>query len=625
MFNNEGGNLSQEVNNYNNIEKLSEKTSEHKYTYFYGQQSEVNNDINLNTIPKNQSQPEIVFTLEDNKNNHYICKECNSFPLIKIIKDEPTIILLLTCENHKEEIELSKYINRILNKDIDLYYNQYCKIHNTNDNKTEIFLKACLECKMDLCSKCLESHDKKHRIIQLVELKSESDKMIYNLKNYFRYKYNVTKKEDISIKDKSDKNDKSEGFKPETGKQQKTESDFGVLEELKDLIFTIASDSQTCKSYIHYENIKYFNYYLGEKLELEYYSYENESETKIRLFGEQFIKNNKDNCSLLINGEFLPLCEFYTIPDVDTHLNITLIKEKEITDMSYMFYDCYILSSIKNTSKWTTDNVTNMSYMFYNCQALVYLPTNFSNWNISNVTDMSYMFYDCKSLPDFANLKMLNISNWKPIKVKDMSYMFYGCENFDDLSNIVWDAGLLENMSNMFSECLGLVKLNIFKWKINNITDMSYMFYRCLSLQTLVDEKDADNWKTNKVTNMSNMFYECEDLKQLPEFISKWDTSQVQYMNYMFCNCKSLESLPEGIKNWNTENVLHMNNMFENCKKLEKLPDITNWKTEKLVDINNMYEGCDSLKDEDIPIFKNFDKIAYKQGKKFEKFLKKDD
>ena len=378
----------------------------------------------------------------------------------------------------------------------------------------------------------------------------------------------------IIIHIKSDKSDKSEGFKPESEKQQKTESDFGLIGELKDLIFTIASDSKICRSYIHYENIRYFNCYFSEKLELEYYSYDNESELNIRLFGEQFVKNNKDKCSLLINGEFQNLCEFYTIPEIDTHLNITLIKEKDIIDMSYMFYDCYILSKIKNTSNWTTNNVTNMSYMLYNFQALVYLSYNFSNWDTSNVTDMSYMFYDCKSLPDFATINMLDISKWRTNKVQDMSYMFYGCENFKDLSNIKWDISYVENMCNIFSECLGLVKIDILNWKINNVIDMSYMFYNCVSLNNLGDENVDNIWNTSKVTNMSNMFNGCEDLEKLPEFLSEWKTSQVQNMSYMFCNCKSLESLPEGIENWNTANVLHMNNMFENCSKLKTLFNI---------------------------------------------------
>ena len=47
-------------------------------------------------------------------------------------------------------------------------------------------------------------------------------------------------------------------------------------------------------------------------------------------------------------------------------------------------------------SKWNTNNVTNISYLFYECSSLSSLP-DISKWNTKNVTDMSWMFYACKS------------------------------------------------------------------------------------------------------------------------------------------------------------------------------------------------------------------------------------
>ena len=605
-----------------NIEGYDDEPQQFRDIYSH----KLENNGNLSNVDKNQSSTKTFYNKEEYQNKHYICQDCSAFPLIKLsINKDKTIKLNLKCENHKEEIDLKTYVDRINknNTNLDLHPHQYCKNPN---HKDEIFLNACLKCKMNLCSECSKSHKeqyKDHILIKLDDLQKETINIIEILKTFLYNNIfpNENKKDYNSMSNKSF----TEGLEA-LKNQPKTESEYDIdtLRNLTNLVFIIISDSETWHSYNHYENLKNLNSLFGEKLDLEYYSYENESETKIRLFGEQFVKKNKDKCSVLINDEFKGLseCEFYEVPDIDTHLNITLIKEKEITDMSYMFYDCYILSSIKNTSKWTTDKVTNMSYMFYNCKALVYLPNNVQDWNTSNVTDMSYMFYDCKSLPDFQNL-LLDISKWKTSKVKDMSYMFYGCENFDDLNYITkWDTNLVENMCNMFSECLGLVNINnIFKWKTDNVTDMSYMFYNCRSLKDLGDDKDNVSFNTSKVTNMSNMFYGCEDMEKFPELISKWDTSQVQYMSYMFYDCGSLESLPEGIKDWKTDNVLHMNNMFENCKKLKKLPDITKWNINKLVDINNMIEGCDSLKDEDIPDIKGWNKVYYKQGKRFEKFF----
>ena len=125
--------------------------------------------------------------------------------------------------------------------------------------------------------------------------------------------------------------------------------------------------------------------------------YKNFKENEVRLFGEKFVKNNKDNCKIIINNKILPLKESYVIDKNDEMLEIKLTGIKNIKNMSYMFFWCQSLSSLPDISKWDTSNVTNMSWMFSWCISLQYLP-DISRLNTSNVTDISYMFYGCKSL-----------------------------------------------------------------------------------------------------------------------------------------------------------------------------------------------------------------------------------
>ena len=600
QINEEDGGLFNDINNYEAEGIIKSSIFQGKY------------DI-ISNINKDSSSNKIKYTEESFKDKHYICQNCKTFPLIKII-NEKTISLLCENKNHKEEIELNLYIERIKNnkiKDINNYQN--CEIHNQK------LIRVCINCNTNLCSKCNHESNENHIIKTFEELKEQTNYIQSILKNRvdenYNYPYNSEKKA-------SEGKNFSDGLKSDLSKQKKTETDLSIY-NFNFLIYLIIAESKNCPNYIHYQNMKYLNFYFGEKMELEYYSYENESTLDIRLFCEIFAKKNKNNCSLVIDGKIIEFTEFYKIENVDTHLNIFLLKENEITDMSYMFYDCDILSSISNNSNWITDKVTNMSYMYYNCKALIFLPESFSSWKTSNVTDMSYMFYGCQSLPNLPSLSMLNISEWKTDKVTDMSYMFYGCENLDSLDISNWNTSKVESFCYIFGECLDLQSLmNIFKWDTRNAKDMSYMFYNCQSLNKFDDGNDDniyDKWKTSNVTNISNMFYGCESLKKIPNFISEWDLSKVQYMSYMFGNCKSLEYLPEGITNWNTVNVLHMNNMFENCSSLEKLPDITKWKNiDKLIDINYMVEGCDKL--EKIPeLFSKWKnkKIIYKDGEKF--------
>ena len=119
---------------------------------------------------------------------------------------------------------------------------------------------------------------------------------------------------------------------------------------------------------------------------------------KIRLFGNEFVKNNKDNYYLIIENKKINLCEFYNLKyeSKNNYLKVKLIQKNNVTNMSYMFWHCSSLSSLPDISKWNTNNVTNMSYMFPFCSSLSSLP-DISKWNTNNVTDMYAMFDNCKS------------------------------------------------------------------------------------------------------------------------------------------------------------------------------------------------------------------------------------
>ena len=249
---------------------------------------------------------------------------------------------------------------------------------------------------------------------------------------------------------------------------------------------------------------------------------------RIRLFGVKFVENNKDLCRIIINNQEHYLGEYYITNNKYEFekLEIKLKGIKNITNMSYMFYNCESLSSLPDISKWDTKKVTNMKYLFYNCEKLSTLP-DISKWDTKNVNNMSYMFYNCEllsSLPD--------ISKWDTENVINMSYMFSECKLLSSLPDISkWDTKNVTNMSEMFSFCESLSSLpDISKWDTKNVIDMSYMFHNCILLPSL---PDISKWDIKNVTKMSYMFSECKSLSSLPD-ISKWDTKNVTKMSYMF-------------------------------------------------------------------------------------------
>ena len=374
--------------------------------------------------------------------------------------------------------------------------------------------------------------------------------------------------------------------------EEKTETNIfnenlGDLVSLCQFLEALKYSKEKIPSYIHYQNIINIYHYLYDKLKIHYHCFSNKT-TKIRLFGRIFIKNNRNKCSVIIDNELkkIEACEFYEL-NPNTDLNIILLKEDDIIDLSYMFNDCESLQFIFNDSKWNTNNIINMSYMFCNCKLLSSLPTFIYDCDTSKVTDMSNMFNGCESLNEISD-----ISDWDTSKVESMCKMFYGCKSLENLENIL-------------------------KWDTKNVTDMSYMFYNCSNLKS-IDIKNKTikpNWNTENVQNMSYMFYGCESLEQLPDNITSWNTSKVVYIQYMFYDCKKLIKLPD-ISQWETQKVLYMNDMFRNCSSLESLPEIFKWKIDSVIDMNFFIEGCTSLKT--FPDLSKWVKIQFKMGELLE-------
>ena len=72
-------------------------------------------------------------------------------------------------------------------------------------------------------------------------------------------------------------------------------------------------------------------------------------ENSIKIFGEYFVKNNKNNCYLIINGKQRELCNYLSMDEIkieNNQLKIKLIENKNITNISHMFSACNSLVSV---------------------------------------------------------------------------------------------------------------------------------------------------------------------------------------------------------------------------------------------------------------------------------------
>ena len=224
--------------------------------------------------------------------------------------------------------------------------------------------------------------------------------------------------------------------------------------------------------------------------------------------------------------------------------SIKILLDYNITSFHKLFERCICIQ--KMTIKKHRNDITDMSYMFFDCSSLEEI--NFINFNTDNVTDMSFMFYGCLSL------EKLDLSCFNTENVTNMRNMFNNCRFLEELDLSSFDTYKVTNMGNMFNNCKSLKKLNISNFNTRNVFDMKKMFASCLHLTHL----DLSNFNTQNVENMHSMFYDCYNLTDLD--ISNFNTCNVIFMSKMFYNCHSLQKISKFY--FDTSKVLEMKDVF---------------------------------------------------------------
>ena len=576
----------------------------------------------------NQEQDECIIKSKD-----IICPECKDN--IKFKLDDYNI-LLFECKNKHDKDLLIYEFNETQNINISKIICQNCKKYNKGNVHDNIFYK-CNICKLNLCPICYSIHDKSHKIInyddkyyicekhnkeyiayckdckQNICLFCEQNHKKHNILTYGQLLPNIDninshlkefkEKKDILINEIKEIIDKLNRVieniniyykinENMINNYNKDKINYEILYNIKNIennniikdIDNIINDNNIGEKFNKIINI-YEKMYNKNQIEIIYNI--DKSEDNIKIFGEDFVKNNINNCKMIIKGKEYKLSEKLNIKDYNRDkLTVILRGINNITNMSKMFYYCSLLSSLPDISKWNTSNVNDMSKIFYECKHLISLP-DISKWNTSNVNDMNEIFYACESLTSLPD-----ISKWNTFNVTNMFGMFWNCLSLKSLPNISnWNTSNVNDMSYMFDYCESLTSLpDISKWETSNVTNMSNMFWNCSSLKSL---PDISIWNVSNVINMSELFHGCSLLSSLPD-ISKWNTSNVTNMSKMFYYCSLLISLPD-ISKWNTSNVKDMNEMFYYCSSLTSFPDISKWDTSYLEKYDDIFKGCDRI------------------------------
>ena len=193
---------------------------------------------------------------------------------------------------------------------------------------------------------------------------------------------------------------------------------------------------------------------------------------KAKCFAVTFDKSFKDADIRTTKSWFRSFTALKEVYNLRFYLNTT-----NVTDMSYMFYNCSKLKSLY-MKDMNTAKVKNMSKMFTGCSSLQ--TVDMTGWNTANVDDMQAMFSDCSALTTIKGIDGFNTQ-----KVGGMSGMFMGCSSLSSLTLNNFTSESLTNVSNMFKGCGALTELYLNGLEGMKLTRTANMFTDCAKLKRL--------------------------------------------------------------------------------------------------------------------------------------------
>ena len=523
--------------------------------------NEINNKSNKLFSGLSNSSNHSLKASKNNAKKFYLLCKCGKIPSIKFFEDGQINYLCNNCPNSNIIISIEKIFDLLFSSDEKDIKNLKCNEHN---EKYNFFYKKKYKSSLDevpqkknFCRICMNEHAEQKAVFFGRDTKTiEKYKYVYNLSN---------KDEALEFDDKSDyseistvsernissesENNKSENIEINAGdcilKMNENYNDIeekeykilnetvSWLEKIKELyerLFKIIIESYTDYPNYEYRKIisnmeKFATFHNKEynKIILNYkFNEEDIKDSKIQLFGEIFVNNNKDNCFLIIKGKFFGLKEKIELKEIvgEEAINYPFILEvkllerqrKVMHDFSSMFNEISTITPDSSFEIYDSSNIRSMKNMFYNCKTLEKLP-DISILDTKNVENMSSMFYNCSSLKQLPD-----ISKWNTSNLINANSMFERCSSlsissFPGIYN--WDITNILFMNNMFKNCKLLTNLPSFlNWNINRNAETAGLYEGINGIEQ-IDNKDNNYYIREKNIILKTLFFSVNNISKL--------------------------------------------------------------------------------------------------------------
>ena len=294
-----------------------------------------------------------------------------------------TFYRCLTCEknlcplcnsSHEKSHQIIEYEKR----------NSICKIH------FELYYSYCKNCKKNLCMKCEKEHVNHEKLYygniipDSAEIKNKADKLgksikelnkdiedlierLHNFKeninNFYKIYIDVTKNLDNKNRNYEILNNILEISNNDIIKDIKNISEEKNSKEKFNLIIDISNN--------------YLEIPKDDEITLIYKI--NNNDKLIKIFDEEFIKNNKNICKIIYKEKEMELKERFDVSAENDKLIIKLKGINKITNANKMFYECLNLASIPDLAKWNLCKVVELKDMFKGCHQSSIISNIFSN------------------------------------------------------------------------------------------------------------------------------------------------------------------------------------------------------------------------------------------------------
>ena len=221
----------------------------------------------------------------------------------------------------------------------------------------------------------------------------------------------------------------------------------------------------------------------------------------IRLFGYNFVKQNKNNCKIIYNNKKYKLKEYLNEIDNNYNHNINEIKLKltginNITDFTDMFHGCiHLLSVSESENEKIKQRIYIDIFNDNNSNSSLFEEQNSENINNRSINiDINYEFNDSFDLcygsiiSSLENISSISkeVNNYNSINSdNNMDFIQVSSTNNNKIKCIIL----------IFSGCFSLISIpNISKWDISNVTNMLGLFEVCIKLISL---PDISKWNTS--------------------------------------------------------------------------------------------------------------------------------